>query len=79
MSQPISMARADAQAGWPASIFDPAGPYAGSVTALSWILIAMSIAVLALVIFAFWAALFGNPRLKKRLGGTRAIWCSPCY
>ena len=74
MSQPISMARADAQAGWPASIFDPAGPYAGSVTALSWILIAMSIAVLALVIFAFWAALFGNPRLKKRLGGTRAIW-----
>lgn len=74
MSQPISMARADAQAGWPASIFDPAGPYAGSVTTLSWILIAMSTAVLALVIFAFWAALFGNGRLKKRLGGTRAIW-----
>ncbi|WP_281822972.1 cytochrome c oxidase subunit II [Sphingobium sp. BS19] len=68
------MARAEAQVGWPASVFDPAGPYAGSVTILSWILIAMSTAVLAVVVLAFWTALFGNERLKKRLGGTRAIW-----
>jgi cytochrome c oxidase subunit II len=74
MSRPIFMARAEAQAGWPASVFDPAGPYAGSVTTLSWILIAMSAAVLAVVIVAFWVALFGNERLKKRLGGKRTIW-----
>ncbi|WP_216352896.1 c-type cytochrome [Sphingomonas sp. LM7] len=68
------MARAEAGAGWPASIFDPAGPYAGSVTLLSWILIGMAVAVFAVVVVALGIALFGNARLQKRLGGTRLIW-----
>lgn len=61
----------------PASIvpvFDPAGPYAGSIATLSWILVAMGIAVLGVVIGALWTALFGREKLKARLGGTKAIW-----
>ncbi len=55
-------------------VLDPAGPYAGSITMLSWILIAMAIAVLGVVVAALWIALFGKERLKARLGGTSAIW-----
>lgn len=55
-------------------VFDPAGPYAGSITTLSWILIGMAWMVFAIVIAALGVALFGNARLKGRLGGTRAIW-----
>jgi cytochrome c oxidase subunit II len=55
-------------------VLDPAGPYAGSITILSWILIAMGVAVLAVVLAALWVALFGGTKLKKRLGGTVAIW-----
>jgi cytochrome c oxidase subunit 2 len=55
-------------------VLDPAGPYAGSITTLSWILIAMGVAVLAVVIFVLWIALFGKAKLKARLGGTTAIW-----
>ena len=55
-------------------VLDPAGPYAGSVTTLSWILITMAIAVLGVVVAALWIALFGKERLKARLGGTSAIW-----
>jgi cytochrome c oxidase subunit 2 len=60
--------------GWPISVFDPAGPYAGSIATLSWILIAMAAAVLGVVLAALWIALFGPARLKIRLGGTRLIW-----
>lgn len=56
------------------AVFDPAGPYAGSITTLAWVLIAMFVAVLAVVIAALWIALRGSGRLKARLGGTRAIW-----
>ena len=76
MSPPISMRRAGADM-VDASIipvFDPAGPYAGSITTLSWVLTVMALAVLAVVVAALWAALFGGPRLKARLGGTRMIW-----
>jgi len=55
-------------------VLDPAGPYAGSIAKLSWILIAMAIAVLGIVIAALWIALFGKEGLKARLGGTSAIW-----
>ena len=55
-------------------VFDPAGPYAGSITTLSWILLAMAAAVLAIVLAALWVALFGSGRLKKKLGGTKAVW-----
>lgn len=55
-------------------VFDPAGPYAGSITTLSWVLVAMFVAVLAVVIAALWIALRGGARFKAKLGGTRAIW-----
>lgn len=55
-------------------VLDPAGPYAGSITTLSWVLIAMGVAVLAVVAAALWIALFGREKLKARLGGTTAIW-----
>lgn len=76
MSPPISMRPASAEAvtGWPISVFDPAGPYAGSIATLSWILITMAVAVLGVVLAALWIALFGPARLKTRLGGTRLIW-----
>ncbi|MGE8135908.1 cytochrome c oxidase subunit II [Novosphingobium subterraneum] len=76
MSLPISMppASAEAMSGWPISVFDPAGPYAGSIATLSWILVAMAVAVLGVVLAALWVALFGPARLKTRLGGTRLIW-----
>jgi cytochrome c oxidase subunit 2 len=56
------------------AVFDPAGPYAGSITTLSWILVAMAAGVLAVVLAALWIALFGSPRLRSKLGGTKAIW-----
>lgn len=67
-------AAANTGPGWPASIFDPAGPYAGSITTLSWLLLAMAAAVFLVVLVALWLALFGKERLQKRLGGTRTIW-----
>lgn len=60
--------------GWPPPVFDPAGPYAGSITALSWILLAMAAAVLLIVLAALYLALFGRPETKAKLGGTKLIW-----
>lgn len=60
--------------GWPPPVLDPAGPYASSVTLLSWILFAMGLAVLLVVLIALYIALFGRPRLQSRLGGKKAIW-----
>lgn len=60
--------------GWPPPVLDPAGPYAGSIGALSWALIAMAVGVLLIVLAALWAALFGPERLKRRLGGEKIIW-----
>lgn len=60
--------------GWPPPIFDPAGPFAGSITTLAWVLLAMSAAVFAVVMAALWVALFGSDRLKAKLGGDWVIW-----
>jgi cytochrome c oxidase subunit 2 len=65
---------AEALSGWPPPVLDPAGPYAGSIALLSWVLIGMAVAVLGIVIAALWIALRGGDRLKARLGGTRTIW-----
>lgn len=65
---------AEALSGWPPPVFDPAGPYAGSITTLAWVLMAMGAAVLLIVLAALWIALFGGKRLRERLGGTWAIW-----
>ena len=76
MSQPISTrsSAADALGGWPPPILDPGGPYASSVSTLSWVLLGMAAAVLLVVLVALWIALFGRPALKARLGGTKVIW-----
>ena len=60
--------------GWPPPVLDPAGPYAGSITTLSWVLLAMAAVVLGIVLVALWVALFGRTRMQARLGGTTLIW-----
>ena len=65
---------AELLAGWPPPVLDPAGPYAGSVGLLTWVLLAGAAAILLLVVAALAVALFGSERLRARLGGTRMIW-----
>ncbi len=60
--------------GWPPPVLDPAGPYASSVTLLSWILFAMAAGVLLVVLAALWVALFGRRALQEKLGGKKIIW-----
>ena len=60
--------------GWPPPVLDPAGPYAASVSLLSWILFAMAAAVLLVVLAALYVALFGRPELQAKVGGKTAIW-----
>ncbi|MFN3619024.1 cytochrome c oxidase subunit II [Sphingorhabdus sp.] len=60
--------------GWPPPILDPAGPYASSVSLLSWILFAMGAAVLLIVLIAVYIAIFGRASLQTKLGGKMAIW-----
>jgi len=65
---------ADALDGWPPPVFDPAGPFAGSITLLAWVLLAMAALVFAVVLVALYAALWGKEGLRERVGGTRIIW-----
>lgn len=60
--------------GWPPALFDPAGPFAGSITVLNWAMLGLFVLVTGIVLAALWAALFGSMRLRKRLGGTAIIW-----
>ena len=60
--------------GWPPPVLDPAGPYATSVSWLSWILIGMAAIVLLVVLAALYVALFGRRDLQARLGGKTMIW-----
>src|SRR3546814_16649069 len=60
--------------GWPPPVLDPAGPYATSVSLLSWILFCMAAAVLAIVLAALYVALFGRPAMQAKIGGKTAIW-----
>jgi cytochrome c oxidase subunit 2 len=60
--------------GWPPPVLDPAGPYAGSVAALSWALIILVVGILFVVLAALWVALFARERMRRRLGGERVIW-----
>ncbi|MEC9067488.1 MAG: c-type cytochrome [Pseudomonadota bacterium] len=60
--------------GWPPPVFDPAGPYAESVTTLAWALLGMGVAVTAIVVAALWVALRGPDALKHKLGGERTVW-----
>nr|WP_314444277.1 cytochrome c oxidase subunit II [uncultured Sphingomonas sp.] len=60
--------------GWPPPVLDPAGPYATSVSLLSWILFAMGAAVLLVVLAALYLALFGRREAQAKIGGKTAIW-----
>lgn len=60
--------------GWPPPILDPAGPYASSVSLLSWMLFAMGAVVLMIVLVAVYIAIFGRPGLQAKLGGKAIIW-----
>lgn len=60
--------------GWPPPVLDPAGPYATSVSLLSWILFAMAAFVLLVVLAALYLALFGRAEQQRKVGGKTAIW-----
>jgi len=61
-------------AGWPPPALDPAGPFAGPLNTLAWILLVMGGAVMLVVLAALGLALFGPGHWRKRLGGERLIW-----
>jgi len=63
----------DALWGWPPPVLDPAGPYAASVTTLTWALLAMGTLVTLIVVIALYIAIKGPPHWKARLGGERAV------
>ena len=67
-------ARTPGTSGWPPPALDPAGPFAGPLNVLAWVLFAMAAAVLVLVLIALGVALFGPRRWRARLGGERLIW-----
>lgn len=64
----------DMLSGWPPPVLDPAGPFAGPVTVVAWVLFIMGAVVLAVVMVALGVALFGPPKWKRRVGGERLIW-----
>lgn len=70
----MSADRPEGIAGWPPPALDPAGPFAGPLNTLAWVLFAMAGAVLLLVLVALGVALFGPRRWRKRLGGEKLIW-----
>ena len=60
--------------GWPPPVLDPAGPFAGPVTTVAWVLFIMGAGVLTLVLFALVVALFGPRRWKRRVAGEKLVW-----
>lgn len=60
--------------GWPPPVLDPAGPFAGPVTVVAWVLFIMGAAVLTVVLIALGVALFGPRRWRRRFGGERLVW-----
>ena len=60
--------------GWPPPILVPAGPYASSITILSWVLFGLAALVMFVVLAALYVALFGSRHTQVRLGGKRMVW-----
>jgi cytochrome c oxidase subunit 2 len=60
--------------GWPPPVLDPAGPFAGPVTTVAWVLFVMATVVTLLVAAALTLALFGPRRWRERLGRERLVW-----
>lgn len=69
-----SAAAIDGTAAWPPPALDPAGPFAGPLNTLSWVLFAMGGAVTLIVLIALVVAVFGPRRWRTRLGGSRLVW-----
>ncbi|MDQ1154173.1 cytochrome c oxidase subunit II [Brevundimonas sp. SORGH_AS_0993] len=61
-------------AGWPPPVLDPAGPFAGPIQTVAWVLFVMAAVVMVVVGAALGVALFGPRRWQRRLGGERLIW-----
>ena len=57
--------------GWPPPVLDPAGPYAGSITTLSWALFAL--AAFVLLIVNIWRRGFTLPVLAVGLWALVAV------
>ena len=70
----MTRAAADGTAAWPPPALDPAGPFAGPLNTLSWVLFGMFGAVLLIVVIALVIALFGPRRWRARLGGQKLVW-----
>ncbi|MFE9083834.1 cytochrome c oxidase subunit II [Brevundimonas sp. NPDC003935] len=60
--------------GWPPPVLDPAGPFAGPVATVAWVLFVMGAVVLILVLIALGVAPFGPPRWKRRVAGEKLVW-----
>jgi len=60
--------------GWPPPVLDPAGPFAGPVAAVAWVLFVMGAVVLAVVLIALGLALFGPQSWKRRVASERLVW-----
>jgi cytochrome c oxidase subunit 2 len=65
---------ADMPGGWPPPVLDPAGPFAGPVAIVAWVLFIMAVVVMVVVLAALGVALFGPRRWKRRVGGERLVW-----
>lgn len=79
MSRPISILwmttdMSDIRVGWPPPILDPAGPFAGPITTVAWVLFVMGAVVLTIVLVTLGIAIFGSPRWKRRVGAERLVW-----
>ncbi|QSF52819.1 cytochrome c oxidase subunit II [Brevundimonas fontaquae] len=61
-------------AGWPPPVLDPAGPFAGPIQTVAWVLFVMAAVVTVVVAVALGIALFGPRKWKRRVGGERLIW-----
>lgn len=61
-------------AGWPPPVLDPAGPFAGPIQTVAWVLFVMAAVVMVVVAVALGIALFGPRKWKRRVGGERLIW-----
>ena len=60
--------------GWPPPVLDPAGPFAGPIEVVSWVLFIMGGVVLTVVLIALGIALFGPREWRRRVGGERIVW-----
>ncbi len=55
-------------------MLDPAGPFAGPIQTVAWVLFVMAAVVMVVVLVALGVALFGPRKWKRRVGGERLIW-----